>query len=165
MVDKDELWIGERLKVSKSGKIGSFEGINFKGKIRIKVGEKIFLYSPEDLEMVPEDKIIPELIFNDDVPSTKIGFADKSIDLHIEKLNPALIHALPERIVDFQIVTFENYLEHCISSRRYDALIIHGRGTGVLRTAIHTILKSNKNVRYFHLVNNDGATEVLFQYL
>lgn len=164
MVDKDDLWVGERLKVTKSGRIGIFEGVNKNGKIRLKVGDKIFLHYPENLEIAPEEKVVPQLKFNEDSSVPVYSIVERTIDLHIEKLNPRLQHALPDRIIDFQISSFENYLEQCITARRYDALIIHGRGSGVLRNSIHTLLRTNKNVRYFHLVNNDGATEVLFKY-
>ena len=39
--------------------------------------------------------------------------------------------------------------------------IIHGKGTGALRTAIHQILKRNKSVRSFRLgVFGEGETGV-----
>ena len=85
---------------------------------------------------------------------------EKQIDLHIEKLNHNLVNALPERIVDVQLKAFEQYMDLVVKHKLKFVTIIHGKGKGVLMTAIHTFLAVIPEVNHFIPVNNNGATEV-----
>ena len=45
--------------------------------------------------------------------------------------------------------------------RNKSFVIIHGKGTGILRKAVHSTLKSNKLVEKYHIYGmNDGCTIV-----
>ena len=93
-------------------------------------------------------------------PLSKYSVPKEELDLHIEKLRPDLVNALPERILDIQLKSFDTFLNSARDTRQYKVLVIHGRGAGVLRQHIHESLRLDKTVREFRLVNNDGATEV-----
>ena len=166
MVNTDELWIGDLLRSTKSGKIGKFEGVKPDGRLRVRIGKKVFIFGEAQLEKVDEGSFYKkEIEFKEEELSQKLGkeSIEKSIDLHIEKLNKNLVSAIPERIVDFQLKSFENYLDAAIAHKLRVATIIHGKGTGVLKASIHTLLSSADEVSHFHLINSGGATDVYFK--
>ena len=165
MVDPNELWIGEQLRSIKSGNTGTFEGVHDNGKLRVRMGSKIILISASKLEIytpTKEEKLLPEEHPSNEVSS--LVLPEKSIDLHIEILNSNLKNARPERILDFQLKAFEHYLVDCKQARYFSCKIIHGKGTGVLKESIHSILKTESQVLHYHLINEGGATEVFFKY-
>ena len=47
----------------------------------------------------------------------------------------------------------ENYLDSAVMAKLGTVTIIHGKGTGALRKAVHEILKRNKAVKSFRLGN------------
>ena len=56
----------------------------------------------------------------------------------------------------------ENYLDSAVMAKLGTVTIIHGKGTGALRKAVHEILKRNKAVKSFRLgrygEGEDGVT-------
>ncbi|WP_235298306.1 Smr/MutS family protein [Portibacter marinus] len=166
MIDINDLWIGDLLRLKRSGRIGRYQGESDDGRLRVKVGEKMILVRPQNLESVKEsehDEKLKQLKQNE----LEVKLSGRSlvpqIDLHIEKLNPSLVNALPERIADFQVKAFEEYMDEILRSHFKFITIIHGKGTGVLRAHIHSYLNTMDEVNAFHLINNDGATEVILK--
>ena len=53
--------------------------------------------------------------------------------------------------VDEALAMIDKYLDSALYNRVYDVRLIHGHGTGALRTAIHKYLKQNKHVTSFRL--------------
>ena len=53
--------------------------------------------------------------------------------------------------VDEAIATIDKYLDSALYNRVYDVRLIHGHGTGALRTAIHEYLRQCKHVESFRL--------------
>ena len=45
----------------------------------------------------------------------------------------------------------ENYIDSAVMARLETVTIIHGKGTGALRKAVHALLKRNKSVKSFRL--------------
>jgi DNA mismatch repair protein MutS2 len=59
------------------------------------------------------------------------------------------------------VYTAEQYLDNAVMAKLNTVTIIHGKGTGVLRAAIHTMLKKNKLVKSFRLgLFGEGETGV-----
>jgi len=59
------------------------------------------------------------------------------------------------------VFTAEQFLDNAVMSKLKTVTIIHGKGTGTLRAAIHRMLRSNKSVRSFRLGNyGEGETGV-----
>ena len=55
----------------------------------------------------------------------------------------------------------EQYLDNAVLAKLEKVTIIHGKGTGALRTAIHNMLKKNKLVKSYRLgVFGEGETGV-----
>ena len=49
------------------------------------------------------------------------------------------------------VMTVERYIDSAVMNRLETVQIIHGKGTGALRSAVHKMLKTNKNVKSFRL--------------
>ena len=159
----DDLWIGDRVRLIKSGTVGFYEGMNKKGKARIRVEEKILLTSHDNLliENAPEPP--PKVDLTDQVKYTPSTPAYE-IDLHIEILDPKMEQAPPEQILLKQIRACTDFLENAVGQRFSFVRIIHGLGTGQLKREVEHILAGIEEVRTTSLVNNGGATDVSFTY-
>ncbi|NNE14858.1 MAG: hypothetical protein HKN51_07760 [Saprospiraceae bacterium] len=169
MVDPKNLWVGDELRVKSSGRIGTFEGVAGNGKVRVKSGPKIYLVASTNLELyTPLEDPVTDLGIEDiDLEHKKNNSTEKvgdAIDLHTEKLSPELSNALPERIIDLQISSFDIYIEAAIKAKKHIVTIIHGKGTGVLKSIVHQRLKTEEKVFSFRELNDGGATEVVFYF-
>ena len=64
--------------------------------------------------------------------------------------------------VDEAVHALDNYLDDCVISNIENIRIVHGKGTGALRSAVHQFLKKDKRVRTFRLgtfgEGEDGVT-------
>ena len=59
------------------------------------------------------------------------------------------------------IVKVKEFINDCKKLKKYDIIIIHGKGSGVLKNAIHELLRNNKDIESFKTDNlNDGITIV-----
>ena len=73
-----------------------------------------------------------------------------SIDLHGEDRVSATLRT-------------KEFIEDSVRLRRKKIIVIHGKGTGVVKDAVYEELKSNKNVDSFHLNMNLGSTTVILK--
>ena len=59
------------------------------------------------------------------------------------------------------IVKFNDFINDSIKLKNYNIIIVHGKGTGVLRKSIHEYLRKDKRIVSFKTDNlNDGITIV-----
>ena len=59
------------------------------------------------------------------------------------------------------ITKVNELINDCIRIKSYDIIVVHGRGSGVLKNAVHEYLKHDKRVLSFKQDNfNDGMTIV-----
>lgn len=90
------------------------------------------------------------------------------VDLHIEKLTDNWKGLSNFEILTIQLSNFEKYYNLAVAHRQPNLIVIHGIGSGKLRTEIHEILKLKKEVKSFanqyHRDFGFGATEIFFQY-
>jgi DNA mismatch repair protein MutS2 len=62
---------------------------------------------------------------------------------------------------DEAIMELDRYIDNAVLSGVPSITIIHGKGTGVLRTAVQSHLKHHKNIRTYRLgVFGEGETGV-----
>lgn len=157
-----DIWIGEKIMILSSRRIGVFKGIHKNGKARIESEGKMYLASGKNLKIYNPKDPHPILNFEND-NEKKIHFKDfkDTIDLHIEKLKPDLITAIPERIIDYQIKAFEKHLEDASILGIREITVIHGKGTGALKSSILTLIKNDKRVRLYTEINQGGALHLL----
>lgn len=163
MIKLEDLWIGDGIMSTKSGKKGTFEGIA-KGKVRMKVGKKIFLVNPNYL-VLHEVKIAKKIKDNTAEKYQEEAFSGDVIDLHIDNLNHAMSNANPIHILDYQIRKCNAFLDYMIKKRKLRAVIIHGIGTGQLKSEVINLIKSKPEVQQFSEINNGGAQEINLIYL
>lgn len=163
----DDLWIGDKLRLLSSGKVGTFEGKVSSTIAKVRLLGYIIQVPVSDLEIYKE----PPLKVGDLLKPKKIApipakptIIPDALDLHIEVLDPSMQNQLPERILDFQIRKAKQYIEAAIQKRKYKIMIIHGKGTGVLKTEIKHLIKSYDNILFTHEMHNGGAIELLFNY-
>jgi DNA mismatch repair protein MutS2 len=64
------------------------------------------------------------------------------------------------------VSVMERYLDEAMRSKLHSVRIIHGKGTGVLRKAVHQALKKNRFIKSYRLgvygEGEDGVTIVEF---
>ena len=59
------------------------------------------------------------------------------------------------------IIKVKEFITDCLKLKNYDIILIHGKGSGILRRSVHDYLKTDKRVLSYKLDNfNDGATIV-----
>lgn len=164
MLNIEDLWIGDLIRLKKSGRIGKFDGRSGHKKVRIKVGDKIVITPLTNIEMAPEgSEVAPNIISNRPIlqKKTTTNLSD-TIDLHIEKLNSSLLNGRPERILDTQVRAAKTFIKDSIQNGTKKILIIHGKGEGVLKSEITHLLSLNEKVQFVFDKNDGGATEVWF---
>lgn len=92
---------------------------------------------------------------------------EPEIDLHIEKIQEPGKKIKPNEILTLQLQHFERYMDDAIRLGVPRVFIIHGLGTGKLRSAIATRLLRMPEVKTFkneyHARYGYGATEVIFE--
>lgn len=166
MLNLNDLWIGDKVRVHNTNSIGSFEGLSPTGLAIVKLKSGTFHLKAEDLSLHVEPKK-KNLWVDQNAKTTKQPakeiFSDE-IDLHIEQLDPELIKALPQVILNKQITAAKNYLDQAIKNYSSTVKIIHGKGTGQLKTEVYHVLKSYTEVYHTVPANDGGAVEVLFKY-
>ena len=80
------------------------------------------------------------------------------VDLHIELLTSHYQFMDNFEIVQIQLKECQKKLEYALNSKITKLVIVHGIGTGVLKTEVHQLLKNYK--LRFYLLKDSGATEV-----
>lgn len=160
MIKLDDLWIGDELKIISSGRIGTFEGKHANGKAIIRSEENTYLAEAADLEMYYAPKPKKELNFSE-APKAKTQGVGDSIDLHIEVLNPNMQGSRAERILDVQVNAFEEFLAAAKQANKLEVTIIHGKGAGVLKGCVMTIIKTDKDIKQYHEVHDGGAVRIV----
>lgn len=161
MVDLENLWIGDKLRIVSSDRLGTFAGLNGR-RARIQVGSKIILVPAHNLEPYVETER-PESFFTEEVKKTSpLDFHNfpTSLDLHIDKLAPHLQNELPVRILSYQLSALNDYLDKAELKSSRIVTIIHGKGNGTLRSEVKNILKGRQSVKLVLDANDDGAVEV-----
>lgn len=162
-MDIKELWIGDPIMSRKSGKNGTFEGINPNGKVRLQSNGKIYLIDPKQIVKY-EEKAIKSIVQNNRQKYKEVDNFGDTIDLHIERLNPTLANSNPIHIVDYQVRKCKSFLDFTIDQRKLSVIIIHGKGTGQLKLEVINLIESYPEIVSYHEINNGGAQELRLVY-
>lgn len=164
----DELWIGERVRLIKNGQSGRFEGSTAEGLARISVDGHIVVTEAHNLELEKEDNDdnpIDSWLNQPHIPKAKpepIKLFTKEIDLHFDETASRAITS--DQVLDWQLRKCRKHIETAINKKVSNIIIIHGKGEGVLRNLVHQMLDSYAEVQWKMLINQGGATEVVFYY-
>ncbi len=172
--DKD-LWVGDKVTLLKSKRIGIIQKIEKGGKILVKVESSKIWTNANNLSVIVEEekdkfKEIDEWL-SDEIPTLSNNkpkaipkFNANIIDLHIEKLDTTGKILLETNILDYQMTCFMTWLEQRHRKRAVTLTAIHGKGTGTLKTTIESYLKNDKRIALVNSINNDGALEIWLKY-
>ena len=156
---KNETLKGEVLKVNSNYKLTVLSSDGFELNVAVK-----------DLVKIEKgtDKAISygENIYTKDVDrrTAKSQKRQKSqtvlkVDLHIEFLTSNYNYMDNFEIIQIQLNECHNKIETALNSNCQKLIIVHGVGTGVLKTEVHNLL-NNYKLRYY-LSKDGGATEVM----
>lgn len=137
-----DLKIGDTVNVISLGLKGTVSTLpNAKGDLYVQMGILRSLININDLEQIDED-VITAPNFNK-TQSGKIKMS-KSASIHPE-IN------LIGKTVDEALSDLDKYLDDAYLSHLPQVTIIHGRGTGALKNAVHAHLKKTKYVKSYRI--------------
>ncbi len=100
---------------------------------------------------------VSDISFDEDVKNEMVS------EIRADKVSPDVINEIDLRgkIAEDALIELEQYLDHALNSEWHEIRIIHGKGTGVLRSNVHAFLKRNKKIRSYRLGNyGEGDTGV-----
>lgn len=160
-------WIGDKVVLKKSGRVGLVAELLQNGKIKVKVDDKMIITGIGNVEIIPENDFeFPDWIFGEDEKKQNRPMnqtpkqVDHIIDLHMEKLEPGMVNAAPGVILPFQIKQCKLFLEKNIQKRRSIVQVICGKGEGVLKQEIIHMVQHDFNVRFIFEKNEGGMLEI-----
>lgn len=163
-MDFNELWIGDLVWVKSKGQNGKWEGPVGQNTAKVKIGHHHMVVPLSDLDS-PREEATPQ--FSPKKSTTikeAISFNSNVLDLHIETLAPNRNFQTPEQIIMFQLKKCRQFVEYYIDRRQHSITVIHGKGTGALKSEVLHLLKDYPQVYHTIPTNNGGAVEVWFQY-
>lgn len=163
-INTEKLWIGDRLRVRRSGETGYFEGMSPNGFVLFRSNEGMKKYGLDELELIDEKIEHEELSWPKDQKSEIGPVVERVIDLHYEKLFPGKSEAVAQMVLRKQLEACKNFIEKAIHHKLPTIMIIHGIGTGLLRLEVEHLLSKYIEVQFYLSKNEKGATEVWFRY-
>jgi len=135
----DNLKIGMKVFVNKINQEGNILSISKDKKIQVALPLGKMFFDIKDLQI--STSIPKETISKKDYSSRK-EFKAKSISSEINVIG---------QNVDEACFSIDKYLDNCVLSGLPSIRIVHGKGTGALRTGIHKFLKSHPHVKSFRI--------------
>ena len=149
-VDINTLQLGDKVFIKKLKTVGTVTSLPKSGKIQVKFNNMVTLlkqgeaYSYVD---VTQDKPKKTLV--------KSSVRTNGFSFEINVIG---------QTVDEAMYNVEKFIDDAIMRNASEVRIIHGRGTGKLKAAIHQYLKTNKNIAEYRLgeynEGNGGVTIV-----
>lgn len=153
-----DLFIGADVRILSLNSAGTVSTLpNDKGDIFVQAGLLRTKVNIRDLELIKQPK--PEKNKTKNTGSGRIGMS-KAATMH-QEVN------LIGMTVDQAMPVMEKYLDDAYLAHMTQVTVIHGRGTGALRTAVHNRLKKLKYVKSYRLgefgEGDMGVTIVTFK--
>lgn len=139
-----KLRIGDSVKVISMNLKGTVHTLpNAKGDLYVQMGILRSLVNINDLILLDEDS---PMMANAKVNKTGAGKIRMSKSASISpEIN------LIGKTTDEAIALLDKYLDDAYLSHLSSVRIVHGKGTGALRNAVHTYLRRQKHIKSFHL--------------
>ncbi|MCS7264294.1 MAG: endonuclease MutS2 [Armatimonadetes bacterium] len=149
------LAIGSTVRIRDIGVVGKVVSVDSDGKeVQVDVGGMKVWVSASKLE--PADEKLTTTPTQAEVAAVRVK---KMISV------PKELNLLGKR-VDEAIEAVEKFLDDALLAGHKSVRIVHGKGTGKLRQAIHDYLRSHPQVRAFELASlNEGGEGVTIAYL
>jgi DNA mismatch repair protein MutS2 len=158
-VSPDNLKIGDSVFVTSLGLRGTVSTLpNAKGDLLVQMGALSSQVNTSDLEAI-EDTEKPVEVKRSRTQTGKIRISKSS------SIRPEI--NLIGKTVDEALFELDKYLDDAYIAHLPQVTVIHGRGTGALRNAVHDFLKKSRYVKSYrvggHHEGNTGATIVEFK--
>lgn len=124
----------------------------------------------KEKQPAPEKKFVPTPLPKDGIIRSfhQLELPRYEVDLHVEELMIDTKGLNNAEILQIQLDELNKSLMLAIAHRQDQMIVIHGLGKGILRDAIHKILKSMPEVARYHNEWHGrygfGATEIFFKY-
>lgn len=130
--------------------------------------EKIHRAIIDNIEKIDFQKVVSQKEKKSTAKKTKIIRRDEKweIDLHIEELLDDTRGMSSGDKLIYQISHIKNKMEQAIQKKISKVVFIHGKGAGVLKAELYSILKKYPNVSFYDASYRDygtGATEVIIR--
>lgn len=160
-IKADKLHIGDSVRIVSMNLTGTVSSLpDAKGKLFVQTGILKNQVSLNDLELIEEQSVtlngsaVPKAKPKSNYQAMKMS---KSESVHSE-IN------LIGKTVDEALSLLDKYLDDAYLAHMGNVTVIHGFGTGALKTAVHNHLKRTKYVKSYHLEEmNHGSTVVEFK--
>ena len=177
-VKASDLHIGDRVRVVSMGLTGTVSALpDSNGKVNVRCGILQSKVNLSDLQLIAEDAFgnpAGEGISPRSGSAIKRAFRDadkaaasgREMDLsHSSSVSPEL--NLLGLTTDDAIYKLDKYLDEARVSHLQSVRIVHGKGTGALRNAVHQYLRRQKGIKSFRLGDfgegDAGVTIVTFK--
>jgi len=103
-----------------------------------------------------------------DLKDEKRGRKSKTeVDLHLDETTRSYDLLSGNEKLNTQLKHLEKQIDRAITNGCAKLDVIHGKGDGKLRDAVHSFLRNHPQVKSFHILNDrkheGGATEVFFK--
>ncbi len=144
--------LGDTVHVNTLGLKGTVSTLpNAKGDLYVQMGILRSQVNIKDLELIDEEVIVSPTLTKTGSGKIKMSKAS-TIKTELNLIGKTVDEALPE---------LDKYLDDAYLSHLPQVTIIHGRGTGALKNAVHTFLKKSKYVSEYRLgAFGEGGTGV-----
>ncbi len=144
-------WIGEPLEIISSGVKVRYHGPGSPGNILIRMPDGTITEAPLPDIRESQEEQEPAKWFEDlmsekeDNLAESIEFRDQ-LDLHYEALMQNHAHPASQSILEFQLEICRQFIQEAIRLKRPYIRIIHGRGAGILKKEVETLLNNYPEV-------------------
>ncbi len=139
-----DLRIGDGVRVLSMNLKGTVSTLpDAKGNLFVQMGILRSQVNLKDLEKLPEESASPAASFRKQTGGSKLKMS-KSASVHTE-IN------LLGKTTDEALVELDKYLDDAYLAHLPSVRIVHGKGTGALRKAVHQYLRRQKHVASFRL--------------
>jgi DNA mismatch repair protein MutS2 len=150
--------IGDSVFVRSLGLVGTITTLpNQKGDLFVQMGILNSQVNIKDLDLVEKDDTNPS--------GDKASMSGKIRMSKTATISPEI--NLIGKSIDEAIFDLDKYLDDAFLAHIPQVTVIHGRGTGALRNAVHSFLKKSKYVKEYRVggynEGNTGATIVIFK--
>lgn len=156
--DAKDFKLGDAVNVLTLGLKGTVSTLpNAKGDLYVQMGILRSQVNIKDLELLDEEEIISPTLTKTGSGKIKMS-KSSSIRTELNLIGKTVDEALPD---------LDKYLDDAYLAHLPQVTIIHGRGTGALKNAVHSFLKKSKYVSEYRLgafgEGGTGVTIVVFK--
>ena len=138
-LEKSDLVVGTNVIIKNLNQRGTISGKVSNNRVEVLVGSNKLNVDISNLEL--DNSIINKKdTFVKSTAKSNITTKNVSSEINVIGLN-----------VDEAVYVIDKYLDDCSLSSIKKVRIVHGKGTGKLRTGIHSFLKSNSHVKSFRI--------------